>query len=136
LRVSGPVQVLFRNAVADTTIHDTAIAAGSVVALGYASANRDEGVFDDPDTFSLDRGDDVRHLHFGFGYGLHFCVGAALARLEATCALDATLDRIPEMELAPDFQYTRVPFFMMRGPVRVDVRFAGTQSVPDRRPPA
>jgi hypothetical protein len=123
LRIDGPVQILFRTPNVDTTIGDVEIPAGSVVALGYASANRDEAVFEDPDSFSLDRGDDLRHQHFGFGFGIHLCVGAALARLEATCALDAVLDRIPEMELAPGTTYQRVPFFMMRGPVRVDVRF-------------
>jgi cytochrome P450 len=124
LRISGPVQVLFRNASVDTTVRGEAIPAGSVVGLGYASANRDEDVFEDPDTFSLDRGDDLRHQHFGFGYGVHFCVGAALARLEAVCALDATLDRIADLRLAPGFTYERVPFFMMRGPQRVDVEFS------------
>jgi cytochrome P450 len=123
LRIDGPVQVLFRTPNVDTNIGDVEIPAGSVVALGYASANRDEAVFEYPDSFSLDRGDDLRHQHFGFGFGIHLCVGAALARLEATCALDAVLDRIPEMELAPGTTYQRVPFFMMRGPVRVDVRF-------------
>lgn len=123
LRVSGPVQILFRRPIADVTIRGTEIPAGSSVALGYASANRDEDVFAEPDTFSLDRGEDLRKSHFGFGFGIHLCVGAALARLEAVCALNAVLDRIPRMELAPGFEYQRVPFFMMRGPIRVDVRF-------------
>ena len=101
----------------------SAVPAGSVVALGYASANRDEDVFADPDTFSLDRGDDLRHKHFGFGFGIHLCVGAALARLEAVAALDAVLDRIPSMRLADGYCYERVQFFMMRGPTRVDVVF-------------
>ena len=123
LRISGPVQILFRVPNADVTIRDTEIPAGSVVALGYASANRDEAVFADPDTFSLDRGDELRHKHFGFGFGIHLCVGAALARLEAVAALDAVLDRIPSMRLADGYQYQRVQFFMMRGPTRVDVVF-------------
>jgi cytochrome P450 len=123
LRISGPVQILFRRPVADVTIRGTEIPAGSSVALGYASANRDEDVFAEPDTFSLHRGEDLRKSHFGFGFGIHLCVGAALARLEAVCALNAVLDRIPRMELAPGFEYQRVAFFMMRGPTRVDVRF-------------
>jgi len=123
LRISGPVQILFRVPNADVTIRDTEIPAGSVVALGYASANRDEAVFADPDTFSLERGDELRHKHFGFGFGIHLCVGAALARLEAVAALDAVLDRIPSMRLADGYQYQRVQFFMMRGPTRVDVVF-------------
>jgi cytochrome P450 len=123
LRISGPVQILFRVPNADVTIRDTEIPAGSVVALGYASANRDEEVFADPDSFSLDRGEELRHKHFGFGFGIHLCVGAALARLEAVAALDAVLDRIPSMRLADDYHYERVQFFMMRGPTRVDVVF-------------
>lgn len=124
LRLMGPVQILFRVPAADTELHGCPIAKGSTVALGYASANRDEEVFADPDHFSLDRGDDLRHRHFGFGFGVHLCVGAALARLEGVCALNAVLDRIPSMRLAEGFRYQRVPFFMMRGPVRVDVEWA------------
>ncbi len=123
LRVSGPVQILFRVPDRDVTLRGVQVPAGSTVALGYASANRDEAVFDDPGTFSLDRGEELRKHHLGFGFGIHLCVGAALARLEAVSALEAVLDRIPHMELAPGFAYERVPFFMMRGPVRVDVRF-------------
>ncbi len=123
LRISGPVQILFRVPDKDVNLRGVDIPAGSTVALGYASANRDEAVFDDPDTFSLDRGEELRKHHLGFGFGIHLCVGAGLARLEAVSALNAVLDRIPHMELAPGFEYQRVMFFMMRGPVRVDVRF-------------
>ncbi|HEV8297073.1 MAG TPA: cytochrome P450 [Acidimicrobiales bacterium] len=123
LRLNGPVQILFRVPNADTEIHGCPIPKGSTVALGYAAANRDDALFDDPDTFSLDRSENLRREHLGFGYGVHLCVGAALARLEAVCALDAVLDRIPKMELAPGFEYERVQFFMMKGPVRVNVRF-------------
>jgi cytochrome P450 len=123
LRISGPVQVLFRVPATGTTVRGVEVPAGTTVALGYASANRDEDVFDDPDTFSLDRGEELRKHHLGFGFGVHLCVGAGLARLEAVSALNAVLDRIPRMELAPGFEYQRVPFFMMRGPVRVDVRW-------------
>jgi cytochrome P450 len=123
LRISGPVQILFRVPDKDVALRGVEVPAGSTVALGYASANRDEAVFDDPDEFSLDRGEELRKHHLGFGFGIHLCVGAALARLEAVSALNAVLDRVPQMELAPGFEYRRVPFFMMRGPVRVDVRF-------------
>ncbi len=121
LRLRVPVQVLFRVPNQATEIRGIPIPQHCVVALGYASANRDEDVFDHPDDFSLDRGDELRHKHFGFGFGVHLCVGAALARLEAVAALDAVLDRIPNMRLAPGYEYKRVQFFMMRGPTRVDV---------------
>ena len=123
LRISGPVQILFRVPATDATIGDASIPAGANVALGYASANRDEDVFEAPDEFSIDRVEDVRKLHLGFGFGIHLCVGAALARLEAVSALNASLDHIPHMALSPGFEYERVRFFMMRGPTRVDVVF-------------
>jgi len=123
LRLSGPAQIVFRVPAVDTEIRGCPLAAGSTVALGYASANRDEDVFENPDVFSLDRRNLKTKPHFGFGHGIHLCVGAALARMETACALNAVLDRIPSMELMPGFKYQRVKFFIMRGPVRLDVRF-------------
>jgi cytochrome P450 len=122
LRIRPPVQILFRQPVRDVALRGVAIPAGSVIALGYASANHDEAVFEHPKDYDLDRGDAVRR-HLGFGWGIHLCVGAPLARLELSSALDAVLDRIPAMELAPGFEYERVRFFMMRGPTRLDVVF-------------
>jgi cytochrome P450 len=123
LRLNGPVQVMFRVPKVDVEIRGCPIPAGSMVALGYASANRDEAVFENPDAFDLDRDDRKAKLHFGFGHGIHLCVGAGLARLEAACALSAVLDRATRMELIPGFRYRRVRFFVMRGPQSVDVRF-------------
>jgi len=123
LRVRPPVQVLFRQPAVDVEIGGVTVPAGSNVGLGYASANHDETVFSCPKDFDLDRGEVVRK-HLGFGWGTHLCVGAPLARLELVCALDAVLDRIPSMRLADGFAYERVRFFMMQGPVRVDVVMA------------
>lgn len=120
LRRLPPVQVLFRVPAEDTEIEGVAIPAGSTVALGYASANRDETAYTDPDAYDLDRGEEVRQ-HLGFGWGIHLCVGAPLARAEARIMLDAILDRIPSMRLADGFTYERVQFFMMRAPRRLDV---------------
>jgi cytochrome P450 len=114
---------MFRVPKVDVEIRGCPIPAGSTVGVGYASANRDEAVFQNPDSFDLDRGDAKPKPHFGFGHGIHLCVGAALARLEAACALNAVLDRAAQMELVPGFRYRRVKFFVMRGPERVDVRF-------------
>ena len=121
LRHHNPVQVLFRRARVDVDLFGTPVSAGEVVCLGYSAANRDPRVFDDPEAFRLDRPDPRRHL--GFGWGIHLCVGAPLARLEATAGLNAVLDRIAHMELAPGADYQRVLFFMMRGPTRMDVVF-------------
>jgi cytochrome P450 len=120
LRHRPVVNVLFRQPAKDTVIGDTTIPAGSVVILGYASANRDEAVFEHPDDYDPGRGDVLRR-QLGFGWGIHLCVGAPLARLEGAHVLNAVLDRIPEMRIAPGFEYERVRFFMMRGPVRLDV---------------
>lgn len=122
LRIQPPVQVLFRQPRVDVEIRGVRIPAGAIVALGYASANHDEEVFESPDDFEVDR-PDVAKKHLGFGWGIHHCVGAPLARLELGCALDAVLDRLASMTLAPGFEYQRVEFFMMRGPRYLDVVF-------------
>jgi cytochrome P450 len=120
LRRRPVVNVLFRRPAHDCEYAGVKIPAGSVVALGYASANHDEALYPDPDRFDLDRGDEVRR-QLGFGWGPHLCVGAPLARLEGAHVLNAVLDRIPQMRLTEGFRYQRVTTFMMRGPVRLDI---------------
>jgi cytochrome P450 len=122
LRHLSPVQVVFRKATAEATVGGTLIPAGSVIALGLASGSRDDTVCPHGDQFDLDRGA-VSRRHLAFNFGIHLCVGAPLARLEGVVALEAMLDRIPSMALAPGFDYQRVEFFMMRGPRRLDVVF-------------
>lgn len=121
LRYNSPVQFVPRTCAHATELADTELPAGQRVLVGLGSANRDEAVFDDPEEFSLDRGTDVPHLSFGLGP--HFCVGAALARMEARVALDTLLDRFPDLTLAPGFVYEKAPMMMVRGPQRLDVRF-------------
>jgi cytochrome P450 len=89
----------------DVEYHGRTIPAGSPVLLSMASANRDPRRYTNPDVYDIHR-DDIQHLTFGFG--LHFCLGASLARLEGKVALDELLNRCPEwdvdysgMELAP-----------------------------------
>jgi cytochrome P450 len=120
LRHRPIVNVLFREPVKDVEIGGVTIPAGSVVALGYPSANHDESVFPNGDTFDPARGDALRR-QLGFGWGIHLCVGAPLARVEGAHVLTAVLDRIPAMALAPGYEYQRVKMFMMRGPVSMDV---------------
>lgn len=123
LRLDGPAQIMFRVPRIDVEIRGCPIPAGATVAVGYASANRDEDVFEAADQFSLEPRDFKTKPHLGFGHGIHLCVGASLARLETACALNAVLDRAARMELVPGFRYRRVRFFVMRGPQSVDVRF-------------
>jgi cytochrome P450 len=92
LRFESPVVGLARTTTRSVTLHDVVIPAGAVVQMNYASANRDERVFPEPDVFDIDRATD-RHL--AFGQGIHFCLGAALARLEGRVAFEELLARAP-----------------------------------------
>jgi cytochrome P450 len=77
-------------------IHGATIPAGSAVLLMLAAANRDPRVFDDPNRFDIHR--QIRH-HLTFGFGIHYCLGAALGRLEGRIALEEILKRFPEWEV-------------------------------------
>jgi cytochrome P450 len=83
----------------DVEYHGTTIPEGSAILLSMAAANRDPRRYDDPDRFDIHR-DDIQHLTFG--YGLHYCLGANLARLEGRVALDELLNRFPEWDVDPD----------------------------------
>jgi cytochrome P450 len=80
----------------DAELHGTTVPAGSAVLMLMASANRDPDRYDDPDVYDIHR-PDIQHLTFG--HGLHFCLGASLARLEGRVALDELLNRFPEWEV-------------------------------------
>ena len=80
----------------DVEYHGQTVPAGSALLLMLAAANRDERRFEDPERFDIHR--DVGQ-HVTFGYGAHYCLGAALARLEGRIALDEVLDRFPEWEI-------------------------------------
>jgi cytochrome P450 len=80
----------------DVEYHGTTVPAGSAMLLLVGAANRDERRYDDPDTFDIHR---ELSQHLTFGYGLHYCLGAALARLEGRVALDEVLNRFPDWEV-------------------------------------
>ncbi|WP_253900520.1 cytochrome P450 [Mycobacterium asiaticum] len=101
LRYEAPSQYQVRTATRDVTYHGITIPAGGAVILVTGSATRDERMFDDPDRLDIDR---ERRMGFNlaFGYGIHSCLGAALARMESRIALGALLDLLPEYEVDRD----------------------------------
>ncbi len=120
LRFSTPAQFVPRMCVADTELSGEAVTAGKRVLLGLASANRDENTWETPEEFSLER---TENPHLAFGLGIHMCIGASLARMEARVGLNALLDQFVDLALAPGYEYQRVEPVMMRGPRRLDVTF-------------
>ncbi|GAA0298637.1 cytochrome P450 [Sphingomonas oligophenolica] len=119
LRLYTPYRGFARTATRDVTLRGRTIPAGEPIALVYASANRDEDVFEDASSFRLDRPNMKDSLHFG--RGTHMCVGAALARLELVVALEEMLARLPAFELAGEIIPTRFPEI---GALSVPLRFA------------
>ncbi len=119
LRIDAPVQGMFRRVVEDVTVAGVSIPAGAQVFALFGSANRDPSAFPDPDAFDPARPD--REQHLSFGRGVHFCIGASLARLEARTAITTLARRVPGARLAPAFRAPYLPNLMHRGPSRLDV---------------
>jgi cytochrome P450 len=101
LRWEAPAQYLVRYSMKDVELHGTTIPAGNPVLLCLGSANRDERAFTDADTFDINR-DRGQAQNLGLGYGTHSCLGAALARMESTLALDKLLDHMPRYTIVPE----------------------------------
>ena len=108
LRFDPPVLGLYRTTTRDVEMEGGTIPEGAKVMAHYAAANRDAEAFASPDEFSLDRG---RNRHLSFGLGVHFCLGAPLARLEARIALRALLRRCPDLRLLGEGERI-APFFL------------------------
>jgi cytochrome P450 len=96
LRFESPSPVQARYVTKDVEHHGQTVPAGSAILVLTASGNRDERKFENPDEFDVNR--KIDH-HLAFGYGIHFCLGAALARLEGRVALDEVLSRFPTWEV-------------------------------------
>lgn len=122
LRLATPTQNMFRMTTRDVEVEGTTIPAGSRVLLSYSAANRDPAVFADPHAFDPDR-PNVRD-HFAFGAGVHFCIGAPLARLEAVIGLRRLAERARSIVLTDRNTFTYEPSYVLRGLTElwVDVR--------------
>jgi cytochrome P450 len=116
LRYDAPLQLFERTARTDTRIGEVTVPAGGTVAALLGSANRDPAAFADPDRFDLGRDPNP---HLGFGAGVHFCLGAPLARVELQIALATLIRRHPALALAAE--PVRRPTFVLRGYRRVPV---------------
>ena len=122
LRWEAPVQALRRRTTCEVVVRDTAIPENATLSLVYGSANRDERVFDAPDTYLLERG---QTRHFAFAAGVHYCPGAPVSRFEVRALLDEMLDRYDRIErVGPSTP-------LARGRVTVE-SFRGFDSVPVR----
>lgn len=102
LRLESPTQIIHRTARSDAYVSGTLIPAGAQVEVSVGAANRDPRQFDRPDEFVLGRRTSPPHL--AFGYGPHYCIGAALAKQEATIALTELLERFPSIRLSESFK--------------------------------
>ena len=130
LRYDSPVQVTLRTATQDVDLDGTAMPKGTAVIVAIGGANRDPGVFDQPDRLIIDRPNASRHLSFSLG--IHHCLGAALARLEGRIAVEELTRRYPRLEAAGP--PVRRPLLVLRGfetvPVRAPAPPAGAPGDP------
>ncbi len=126
IRMASPVMGLWRVTTCDAELGGTVIPKGSTVFLAYSSANRDDAVFADADTFDPLRENVKEHL--AFGHGIHVCVGAGLARIESGSALRALANNVTAIEVVDRDALTYGPSYGLRGltelPVRVHRRSA------------
>jgi len=108
-------QVAWRRiATRDTSIGGTAVPAGTRIFLNFAAANHQPDVFADPDVFDIQR--ERANRHISFGKGIHFCLGAGLARIEARIVLEVLAERIPSLRLVDGQHLTFFPNITFRGP--------------------
>ncbi|MCC0095141.1 cytochrome P450 [Streptomyces flavotricini] len=122
LRYDGPVQnTTYRYAREDMELGGTAIPAGATVLVSLAGADRDPGRYEVPDTFDIRR---APQGHLAFGHGLHFCIGAPLARMEGRIALRGLLERFPDLAEDPAGEApTYIGGSLIRGVTRLPVRW-------------
>ena len=121
VRYRSPGQIMFRQTTRDVTLHGKTIPGDSFVLIMVGSANRDPARIVEPERFDITRDPNP---HIGFGHGIHSCLGAALARLEARVALGDLLDRLDAVELASVDPWEPREALHVHGPARLPIRFA------------
>lgn len=121
LRYRSPVQSMFRSVAADTELGGRVVPAGSFMIAWIGSANRDPDQFPDPDRFDVERSP---NRHLAFGQGIHFCLGAPLARLEARVALAALLARMPGLRRVSEAPLEPMPSSIVYGVRHLPITFA------------
>lgn len=126
LRWVSPIRNMARTATRDVEVGGQTIAEGDKLLLLYPSANRDEDVFPDPFRFDVGR---TPNDHVAFGFGTHFCLGSALARLELGCMVDHVLRRLPDLEVVDDADPVARPANFVSGYEHLPVRFTPTARV-------
>jgi cytochrome P450 len=120
LRYRSPLQWMFRVTRQEVELHGYAIPAGKVILAMMGAANRDPKQFSEPERFEITRDPNP---HIAFGHGVHFCLGAALARLEARVALDYLLKNIKHFELAGSKSWEPRKGLHVHGPVKLLLKF-------------
>lgn len=118
LRFDAPIQMFARTTTREVTIDGVTLPEESSLLLIYGSGNRDEEAFVGADEFQLQRSS---NRHLAFGHGVHFCVGAALARLEGRIAFEVLTSRLPQLHLLPGQMLTHIPTLLFRGYERLEV---------------
>jgi cytochrome P450 len=118
IRWTTPVKTFMRTATADTEVRGRAVKQGDWLMLCYASGNRDEEVFEAPDTFRIDR---KPNKHLAFGYGAHVCLGQHLAKMEMRILWEEMIPRLKSVELAGEPAMSQA--FFVNGPKRLPLRF-------------
>jgi cytochrome P450 family 142 subfamily A polypeptide 1 len=126
LRWTSPLKNMARTVTADTDFHGTSLKQGEKMILLFESANFDETVFGDPDSFSIKR-DPNSHLTFGFG--THFCLGNQLARIELINITRRVLQRLPDLRLAEGADLPLRPANFVSGLEQMPVKFTPTKSL-------
>jgi cytochrome P450 len=118
LRYDAPAHAFYRTTTQQVTVGSVTMPAGTLLLVVFASANHDEAQFPQAEQFNIQR---TPNRHQSFGYGVHFCLGAPLARLEGRIAFEILTQRLPNLRLKAPQSYSRAPTLMFRGLSQLEV---------------